>query len=242
MDYETAQELFDALSAPFPSEYIDWRVGSTTSDKTKGMALAYVDARTVMDRLDTICGPDKWQCNYTPGVNGSIICNIGIQMPPDREVAKIVGVELLNNSWVWKADGAGATDFEGEKGALSDAFKRAAVRFGIGRYLYDLKAPWVAIEAFGNPQKPSYKIAEAEKSKLDECHDKAAQRAGWGNPTDVATYRVLLAVVKDTVVQPSDVPAFREKYKSMMPMLRVAQRRHLETTLDQVGAVQEAAE
>lgn len=224
MQYESAQELFDALCAPFPTEYIDWRVGSTTGDKKKGMALAYLDARTVMDRLDSICGSENWQDKYTPGVNGSIVCNLGVRFP--------------GGDWIWKADGAGATDFEGEKGALSDAFKRAAVRFGIGRYLYDLKAPWVAIEAFGK----SFKIADEERGKLDECHDKAAQKAGWGNPTDVATYRVLLAVVRDTVTQPSDVEPFREKYKSMFPMLRVAQRRHLEQTLDRVGAISEAAE
>lgn len=225
MDYQTSQDLFDALSAPFPTEYIDWRVGSTSGDKSKGLALAYIDARTVMDRLDTICGPESWQDNYTPGVGGSIICNLGIRFPA--------------GDWIWKADGAGATDFEGDKGALSDAFKRAAVRFGIGRYLYDLKAPWVKIEPVGK----SFKIADAERGKLDECHDKAAQKAGWGNPTDVATYRVLLALVRDTVTQPSDVPAFREKYKSMFPMLRVAQRRHLNEHLDRIGGEQrEAAE
>jgi hypothetical protein len=223
MDYQTAQEVFDALSAPFPSEMIDWRVGSTNSDKTKGLALAYIDARTAMDRFDTVCGPDGWQCNYTPAAN-MLICNIGVNMP--------------GAGWVWKSDGAGATDVEGEKGMASDAFKRASVRFGIARYLYDLDSPWVAIEPIGK----SFRIVKTERDKLNEVHDKAAQKAGWGNPTDVATYRVLLAVVNDTVTQPSDVIEFREKYKSMMPMLRVAQRRHLETVLDRVGTHSEAAE
>jgi hypothetical protein len=221
--YQSSQEVFDALSAPFPSESIDWRVGSTNGEKTKGLALAYVDARTVMDRFDTICGSDGWQCNYTPA-GSMLLCNIGVFMP--------------GQGWVWKANGAGATDVEGEKGMASDAFKRAAVLFGVARYLYDLASPWVAIEPMGK----SYRIAKSEYDKLAEIHDKAAQKAGWGNPTDVATYRVLLAVVNDTVTQPSDVPVFREKYKSMMPMLRVAQRRHLETVLDRVGTHSEAAE
>ena len=69
----TAQELFDELCRPFAAEEIDWRVGSVNKEKTKGMALAYMDARAVMDRLDGVCGPDGWQCNYTPGVNGSIV-------------------------------------------------------------------------------------------------------------------------------------------------------------------------
>ncbi|MFK4507676.1 Rad52/Rad22 family DNA repair protein [Bradyrhizobium daqingense] len=113
-NFETAQELFDELCRPFAAEEIEWRIGSTNADKTKGMALAYMDARAVMDRFDAVCGPDGWQCNYT--MAGAIaICNIGVLMPSDR--------------WIWKADGAGATDVEGEKGMLSDALKRAAVRW-----------------------------------------------------------------------------------------------------------------
>lgn len=224
MNYETAQELFDALSAPFASEDIDWRIGSTTKDKSKGMALAYIDARAVMDRLDSVCGPDGWQCNYSASAGVSIVCNLGILMP--------------DSSWLWKADGAGATDVEGEKGMLSDALKRAAVRWGVGRYLYDLKSPWVALEQAGN----SYKLAEGSRKLLDDAHEEGAKRAGWGNPSDVATYRFLLKVVTETVTQPSDVPAFREKYKSMFPLLRAAARKHLETQLDRVGSYREAAE
>jgi hypothetical protein len=82
MDYETAQDLFDALSAPFPSESIDWRIGSTTSDKSKGMALAYIDARAVMDRLDAMCGPDGWQNKYDFGLAGTVVCNLGIRRWP----------------------------------------------------------------------------------------------------------------------------------------------------------------
>jgi hypothetical protein len=224
-----AQELFDQLSAPFAPEQIEWRVGSTNKDKTKGMALAYIDARTVMDRLDTVCGFGGWQCNYTAGVNGSIICNIGVKLQDPR---------LVNEEWIWKADGAGATDFEGEKGALSDAFKRAAVRHGVGRYLYDIPAPWVAIEAYGK----SFKIADAEKKRLEDLYEVEARKVGWGSPTDVATYRFLLKVVQETCTQPSDVEDFRKKNANFFPLLRIAQRNHLNETLDRVGKVREAAE
>jgi hypothetical protein len=221
MDYETPQALFDALSAPFPPEDIDWRVGSTTKDKSKGMALAYIDARTVADRLDAMCGMDGWQCNYSPASNGSIVCNLGIRMP--------------GGEWVWKADGAGATDYEAEKGMLSDAFKRAAVRFGIGRYLYGMDTPWVQLENEGR------KIADGEQKRLAELHDKIAQRVGWGGPADVAVYKFLLRVIQETVTQPSDVISFREKNAGMMPQLRVAMRRHLEQVLDRIGGEKEAA-
>jgi hypothetical protein len=224
MDYTTAQELFDALSGPFPSEAIDWRLGSTNGEKTKGMALAYIDARAVMDRLDCMCGPDGWQCSYST-VNTTAVCNLGIRMP--------------NGEWLWKSDGAGQTDVEAEKGALSDALKRAGVRWGIGRYLYDLSSPWVEIEAAGR----SYRIKAEERKKLDAVHDEAIKRMGWGNPTEVAAYRFLHHVVQQTVTQPAEAMEFREKFKGMMPLLRVAMRKHLEQTLDRIGGPQsEAAE
>ncbi|MGR7993888.1 Rad52/Rad22 family DNA repair protein [Xanthobacter sp. ZOL 2024] len=145
-----SEDIFQALFAPFPVDLVSWRVGSTNKDKTKGMALAFIDARDVMDRLDNVLGPGHWQCSY-PHANGKTVCRIELR---------------INGEWVGKEDGAGDTDVEAEKGALSDAFKRAAVRWGIGRYLYDLPSPWVALEAYGNPNKPSYKIADSEYQKL----------------------------------------------------------------------------
>jgi hypothetical protein len=139
---------FQALASPFPPASVSWRVGSTTSDKKRGMALAFIDARDVMERLDAVCGPAGWQCDY-PHANGKTVCRIGIK---------------VGDEWVWKADGAGDTDVEAEKGALSDAFKRAAVRWGIGRYLYDLPSPWVELEAAGR----SYKIPDGELRRLGE--------------------------------------------------------------------------
>ena len=49
----------------------------------------------------------------------------------------------INGEWITKSDSAGETDVEGIKGQSSDAFKRAAVKFRIGRYLYDLDSVWV---------------------------------------------------------------------------------------------------
>ena len=135
-----------SLRAPFRADQICWRIGATTQDKTKGMALAYIDARAVMDRLDEVCGPESWQKRYSHA-DTKTICEIGIK---------------IGDEWVWKADGAGDTDHEAAKGALSDAFKRAGVVWGIGRYLYDLSSPWVEIEPAGK----SYRIKATELTRL----------------------------------------------------------------------------
>jgi hypothetical protein len=160
---EITQTIFDHLAAPFPPQCVAWRVGPTNvqsrkpPDPVRGQPLCYVDARTVMDRLDSVIGFDNWQCNYTPGVGTSIVCNIGLR---------------IGGEWIWKADGAGPSDMEAEKGALSDAFKRAAVRFGIGRYLYDIKAPWIVLAERGK----SVFIPDEVFPKLDALHDREAKR------------------------------------------------------------------
>lgn len=219
---EAAQALFDELSAPFPVEMIEWRVGSTNKEKTKCLPLCYIDARAVMDQLDTICGPDGWQCNYSSGVGGSIVCNLGIRM--------------ASGEWLWKADGAGATDIEGDKGALSDALKRAAVRWGVGRYLYDLKAPWV-------PLKDSRFIADEERKKLDALHDDFAAKAGWGQRAGIQAYRLLKKVAVEYVTDAAAAQEFETKNAAEIALLPVAMRKHLLNTLSRVGGHQmEAAE
>lgn len=150
----------EKLTAPFDPDKVSWRVGSTNQDKTQGMALAYIDARDVMERLDSVVGPSGWQCEYH-AVGSKTSCRIGIMGDPAPSSPFLAG-EPDYTQWIWKADGAGDTDFEGDKGAFSDSFKRAAVKWGIGRYLYDLKAPWVAIEQKGR----SYVIAKREMAML----------------------------------------------------------------------------
>lgn len=121
------------LSLPFPKDAVHWRAQTLTSDGSKALALAYLDARDVMDRLDEVCGPENWQSEITETAKGRVICRIGIRVGDD---------------WVWKSDGAGDTAVEGEKGGISDSLKRAAVQWGIGRYLYRLEAVWAPCESY----------------------------------------------------------------------------------------------
>lgn len=117
------------LKKPFPASKIHWRVGATTKAKDKAIPLAYLDARDVMERLDEVCGMMGWQCRY-PFAG---CCEIGV---------------LQDGFWAWKSNGAGETNVEAEKGQYSDAFKRAAVLWGIGRYLYDVPNIWMEIDQY----------------------------------------------------------------------------------------------
>lgn len=159
-------DLFNRLAAPFRPDQVSWRVGVSNKKKrqketgdnfakaTKGQVLAYIDARDVMDRLDDVCGPDGWQNRYSHAEKKTI-CEIGVRTD--------------DGEWIWKADGAGESDIEAEKGALSDSFKRCAVRWGIGRYLYHLPTPWVDLD-------DREQITEAEKRKLEALLGRTAPK------------------------------------------------------------------
>ena len=123
-------ELLEKLKAPFDPARVHFRVGAMTQDKKKGIGLAYIDARDVMERLDAVVGPENWQCTY-PHASNKTVCAISLK---------------IDGEWVFKSNGAGDTDIEGAKGALSNAFKRAAVCWGIGRYLYDMPDIWVELD------------------------------------------------------------------------------------------------
>lgn len=152
------------LKKPFPVDKVSFRVGSTNQKAvarqtgneravpTKGIGLAYIDARDVMERLDEVCGPQNWQALY-PHANGKTSCKIGINVTAGMVSVNQDGVRNVEQ-WVWKENGAGDTDVEGEKGAFSDAFKRAAVLWGIGRYLYDMPNTWVDLDETGRKFTP----------------------------------------------------------------------------------------
>ena len=126
--------LFTRLATPFHPEDIEWRAGATNSDKTKALALAYITSRAVMDRLDEVVGPQNWRDEYKPGPDGGVICGLSLR---------------IQDEWICKWDGADNTEFEAIKGGLSDAFKRAGYKWGIGRYLYKLENVWVPCELHG---------------------------------------------------------------------------------------------
>lgn len=87
--------------------------------------VAYIDSRDVQDLLDKAVGPENWQDKYIE-VKGNLFCSIGIK---------------CGEEWVWKTDCGSESNVEKQKGEASDAFKRAAVKWGVGRFLYSLKIP-----------------------------------------------------------------------------------------------------
>ena len=98
-----------------------WRVQSARYGKAS--CVAYIDARDAQDLLDDVVGPGNWQTEYYESC-GLLMCRVGIKVGDD---------------WVWKSDTGTESNVEKDKGHASDAFKRACVSWGIGRFLYRLK-------------------------------------------------------------------------------------------------------
>jgi len=98
-----------------------WRVQS--ANQWGASCVAYIDARQVQDLLDEVCSPENWQVRYEE-IKGNLFCSIGIK---------------IGDNWVWKSDCGTESQVEKQKGESSDAFKRAFVMWGGGRFLYSKK-------------------------------------------------------------------------------------------------------
>ena len=188
-DYEL---LLRQLRAPFPRDKIKFRPGATTKDKKKGLALAYADARTFQDRLDDIWGIDNWESECVTN-DGGCICSITLHFHRED------GTSYART----KSDGAGATDVEGEKGAISDAFKRACVQWGIGRYLYSLPDMWV-------PLSNGRYIADADKIKFPV----------WALPNHKVTTPKPETIEEETVVEDDEDDARLKRMVAIILSIR----------------------
>ena len=129
----TQEEIINGLKAPFPFWEIEWKPQVAKKDNSQVLAVPYVDSRAIQNRLDKVVGPFNWITDFKIWHPNSQLCSIAIY----DEEKKI---------WIEKQDGAGNTAIEAVKGGLSDAMKRAAVQWGIGRYLYNIDDIWVKAE------------------------------------------------------------------------------------------------
>jgi len=167
-------DLFAALAAPFdPSEV---KVRSQSSRQ-----LHYITARTAMNRLDNVLGPENWWDEYHPSEN-SVLCKLTIRLP--------------DGTTLTKCDAGGyagmADQGDDDKSGYSDAFKRAAVKFGVARYLYRDGVPAFAQEK-----------ATAEAAAPPAAPDPAASATQPrpapvnGNPNPPRSGKALFAWTKD---------------------------------------------
>ncbi len=144
MGEQLTRGQLEQLRKPFPANKISFKCQTKPNEKGNSLVVAYIDARDVMERLDDVIGPD-WSDRYEKaGTAKGLVC-------------------YLTVCGVTRAD-VGDDDNENEpvKSAYSDAFKRAAVKFGVGRFLYDLPKMWAKAKPMGK----SFVLEDGEIDRL----------------------------------------------------------------------------
>jgi hypothetical protein len=150
------KQLSLALTAPFPVEAVHWKPLAVKGNRA--LAAAYLDARAVMQRLDSVFGVGGWKDAYQLTEGGSVVCTLAVK---------------VDGEWVDKTDVGSPSeqpdDGDKLKAAFSDALKRAAIKLGIGRYLYKLPRQWVDYDAQTKqfkqtPALPSWALPSTKQS------------------------------------------------------------------------------
>ena len=162
-------DLVAALAAPFRDDEVKTRQGGG------GRQLAYITARTAMNRLDEVLGPENWWDSYRETKDG-LTCRLTIRLPED-------GQEYS------KEDGGGFADMpdedDAEKSGYSSAFKRAAVKFGVGRYLYRDGVPSFAAPLFqGQPRERTAPAQERPERAREPRHEARGDNGNGNTPRD----------------------------------------------------------
>jgi hypothetical protein len=139
-------DIWSALAAPLPPGVISWRQdGRPVSRDGRHIArfVAYIEANTVRERLDAVV-PGEWDLTLEllPAVTG---------LDEDANQGACSFKARLQILGVIREDVGTGKDY---KQAATDAFKRAAVRFGIAHELYAYEQNWVQMDGDGKYAKP----------------------------------------------------------------------------------------
>lgn len=142
------QEMMREFQKPFAANEVEWRVQrcGVSNGKPWAFVLCYLTNRAIQNRLDEVAGLANWRNEFTKWGEKSTLCGISIR---------------IGGEWITKYDGASETDIEAVKGGFSDSMKRAAVQWGMGRYLYNLTENF-AICSFERQNGPEWNRATAD--------------------------------------------------------------------------------
>lgn len=137
IDPKKEMTIQDRLSDPFDPSWL--RAKPQVVKPGRALAVTFITARDVQHRLDDVVGVENWQDEYTILQYAGAGKDLVVQVKCKLSIC-------INGKWVAKEDvgseGDVGDDGDKLKGAFSDALKRAAVKFGIGRYLYFLPPMW----------------------------------------------------------------------------------------------------
>lgn len=171
--------ILDKLEEPFDPDLIYWKPQAISKSKEKAIAAAYADPRAYSDRFNEVLTPAGWSCHYEVTTIDPIFDEKQTEKWKQFPYkGKVLVVATITIEGIGQNSGTGESDALDENAITSaeaQAFKRAATRFGLGRYLYDLpKNQWVPYDDTSRritdpPELPDWAIP---KKECEDCHAK----------------------------------------------------------------------
>ena len=149
---EKIREFVAALEVPFDPSQIEWRVMNTTKNAQpmRGQVVPYADQRAYTDRLNGLFTPAGWTRKY------AIHTSANFERTQDKKTVAKVLVSCELTIFGLGSHSATGEEFADDPNALTaaeaQAFKRAAVCFGLGRYLYYFSGTWVDLDEHKRPK------------------------------------------------------------------------------------------
>lgn len=143
----TQQSPWVALAQPIPADKLSWRIDGKPrmrDGKFYARHVVYIEAGTVRERLDQVV-PGEWDLH----LELLPVMPEASETPHGTPCAFKARLTILD---VVREDVGVGSDY---KQAATDAFKRVAVRFGIGHELYEYEQNWVPMDGDGKFAKPT---------------------------------------------------------------------------------------
>jgi hypothetical protein len=198
---ESTATVWERLAAPLPLDAIEWRQQGKPSNRDGryfAIFVAYVEAGIVRQRLDEVV-PGAWSLDVMPLPKYEVIGKDGKIEPDDPDAAfsfkatLTIHTPLASTAAVSRSDVGVGKDW---KQASTDAFKRVAVRFGIGNELYSMDKLWLEVDGDGKYAK-----------SIEDPKAAWARKSGAAAPGPKRDYSTPMAETPRGTAAPAAAPA-----------------------------------
>ena len=143
--------LFAQLTEPFDPSEIKWRVTHTTRDGSRGAVIAFADPRAYSDRLNQVFTPSGWTRTYEVNTVSSVTRIKKDKLIQTGKVLVTCTVTIARLGTHADSGEEWADEENAMTSAQAQAFKRACICFGLGRYLYNFAEMWVPLNQYRQP-------------------------------------------------------------------------------------------
>jgi len=218
------------LQAIFPESDIEWVIIQSGGFKSNNadvwvLVAPYVRNKTIQDRLDVVMGPENWRNEFVKWGESGVLCGLSLR---------------VNNEWITKYDGSSETEIEAVKGGFTSSMKRAAMQWGIGRYLADFGSKIVSVNKsnkgkyrsklkdenwyYWDPpvlySKPPFKPDTSKEKYLDRINELTMKLSELENGNEV--YDPLFKSFEVSALEDMDVPTLEDFGKRLALLTQYA--------------------